>query len=40
MHAVDTEEWVCSCKGFQCLGYCWHIIAVRGLEREREKRVP
>jgi hypothetical protein len=33
-HAVDSEEWTCSCDGWRFGKYCRHIEVIRRLLRE------
>jgi hypothetical protein len=38
-HAVDSEEWTCSCRGFECTRACRHIEVIRRLVRELRQGV-
>lgn len=33
-HAVDSEEWSCSCEGWKFTRFCRHIEVIRKLVRE------
>ena len=37
-YSVDSEEWHCSCRGFECLGYCRHLTTIKELERAQDRQ--
>lgn len=38
-HAIDSEEWTCSCDGWKFTKFCRHIEVIRRLIRETKNTV-